>query len=319
MKSVVANLPLLPGVYRFYDFAGQLLYIGKAKNLKNRVSNYFQANKNPRTALMVSQIARIEYTIVSSEAEALTLEADTIRTQQPKYNIKLKDDKSFVFVRISGGKIPKITIVRQKYDKKSTYFGPYTKTSNIFETISILRQIFPFCQEKDAPNCSKPCSYVQIKQCDGICVNLETVENYSQKIDQIKQVLGGKLGVVQNWIIDKIQASVQNQNYELAGLWRDKLKLLNETICKNNIVLSQPIDLDIVNLVVTRDVSGLEIGSVFVQNVREGRVITVNNFLLSGNGTGETNEEIMLDFLVKFCQSYYLDNQISIHLNTKWV
>jgi excinuclease ABC subunit C len=310
-----ADLPQLPGVYRFYDFAGQLLYIGKAKNLKNRVANYFQNNKNPRTALMVSQISRVEYTIVTTENEALTLEADTIRTQQPKYNIKLKDDKSFVFVRISENK--KITIVRQKYDKKSTYFGPYTKTSNIFETLSILRQIFPFCQEKFG--FGKPCSYVQIKQCDGICGALETIENYNQKITQIEKVLTGKIDIVQEWLKTKMQVAIGLQNYELAGLWRDKSKLLSETICKNNIVLSQPLDLDIINLIVTRDISGLEIGSVFVQNIREGRVITVNNFLMSGSGSGETQEEIIQDFVVKFCQSYYTDNQIPIHLTTKWV
>jgi excinuclease ABC subunit C len=259
IASILKNLPSLPGVYRYYGIGDNVLYVGKAKNLKHRVSQYFQNNKlegNPRLQTMVSQIERIEYTTVKTEKEALILEANLIYNLQPKYNVLLKDDRSYLYVRISNNNLfvknaktglesssdkitfvpdnlslydlPRITLARRKYDKNSDYFGPYTKKYGIVNVLRILRSIFPYCEKvgvkaewtKESKTC---CHYFQLKQCDGICCGKETVEQYLSKIGQIKKVLAGETDSVKVWIKVKIGEAIGVNNYELAGLWRDRL------------------------------------------------------------------------------------------------
>ena len=150
-KEIIKNLPHEPGVYRFYSSSEDPLYIGKAKDLKNRVSSYFQDGrpKNQRLSLMISQIERIEYTVVKTEKESLILEANLIHKLQPKYNILLKDDRNYLYVRLTNADpIPGFFLTRRKYDPRSDYFGPYTKLSGIVQTMRTLRLIFPYCQEK---------------------------------------------------------------------------------------------------------------------------------------------------------------------------
>ena len=266
-----------------------LLYIGKAKSLKNRVSSYFQQGRprNQRLTLMISQIEKIEYTVVNSEKESLLLEANLIYELQPKYNILLKDDKSYLYVRITNDVIPSIFLTRRKIDPKSKYFGPYTKKYGIYSVLQTLRTIFPFCQERFPQK--KPCNYFSIKQCDGICAGKETKENYLQKLEQIKNVLKGKTDLVEDFLGQKIQLAVKENNFELAALWRDKINILKETIIDQKIVLPHPQDLDILTLIVEESEEGLQIGSIFIQNIRVGKIVNVNNFLLSGTEEEESN------------------------------
>lgn len=320
-SDLIKNLPNKPGVYRFYSPEDNLLYIGKAKNLKNRVSSYFQEGRprNQRLTLMISQIDRVEYTEVKSEKESLILEANLIHELQPKYNVLLKDDKSYVYVRFSNrDPIPGIFLVRKKFDTRSDYFGPYTKKYGIENTLRLLRQIFPYCQERFFTG--KACQYVGIKQCDGICVGLETKENYIAKLEQIKSILSGKTEVAESFIANKMQEAIGNKNFELAALWRDRLALLKDTIVDQKIILPHPQDLDIITLIVDAPTSdGLVIGSVFVQNIRAGKMINVNNFLLSGTSEEEINSEdktakteesenLQMQFLQRFLSTYYSQN-----------
>lgn len=305
-KEIIKNLPHEPGVYRFYSASGDLLYIGKAKNLKNRVSSYFQEGrpKNQRLSLMISQIQRIEYTVVKTEKESLILEANLIHKLQPKYNILLKDDRSYLYVRLTNGDpIPGFFLTRRKYDPRSDYFGPYTKLSGIVQTMRTLRLIFPYCQEKFPQK--KACSYVGIKQCDGICAGLESKQDYLKKLDQIKNILNGKTAPAENFLSQKMQEAASVQNFELAALWRDRLKMLTETIADQKIILPHPQDVDLVTLVVDEpDGNGLQVGSVFVQTIRQGKIINVNNFLLSGS-EGESDNQSINSFLERFLVSYY--------------
>jgi excinuclease ABC subunit C len=326
IANILKNLPSLPGVYRYYGMGDNVLYVGKAKNLKHRVSQYFQNNKldgNPRLQTMVSQIERIEYTTVKTEKEALILEANLIYNLQPKYNVLLKDDRSYLYVRISNNSLtnkinlsdadtgsftfvqddrtlydlPKITLTRRKYDRNSDYFGPYTKKFGIVNVLRVLRSIFPYCEKvgvraewtKENKTC---CHYYQLKQCDGICCGKETVEQYLNKTNQIKKVLSGDTDSVKMWIKVKIGEAIALNNYELAGLWRDRLNLLDDVIANQQIVLPQPQDLDIISLIHEKDSSGLAIASVFIQNIREGKIINLNNFIMSGteNELEEENE-----------------------------
>ena len=296
IAKILNNLPQDSGVYRFFGLDDNLLYIGKAKNLKNRVSSYFRASRiadNQRLKNMVDQIDRVDWTVVKTEKEALILEANLIHNLQPKYNIALKDDKSYLYVRInSSSPITNITLTRRKYDKKSDYFGPYTKKYGISNILRILRIILPYC-EKPSPD-GKPCQYVQLKQCDGICCGKESLSDYNIKIDQIKMVLNGKISQVQAWLKSKIKDAIVIENYELAGLWRDKLFLLEDVISDQKIIFPQEQDLDIITIIVRQSsdpINPINVGSVFVQNIRAGKMINLNNFILSGQDYFEESDE----------------------------
>ena len=296
IAKIINNLPQDSGVYRFFGLDDNLLYIGKAKNLKNRVSSYFRTSRiadNQRLKNMVDQIDRVDWTVVKTEKEALILEANLIHNLQPKYNIALKDDKSYLYVRInSSSPIANITLTRRKYDKKSDYFGPYTKKYGISNILRILRIILPYC-EKPSPD-AKPCQYVQLKQCDGICCGKESLSDYNIKIDQIKMVLNGKISQVQAWLKSKIKDAIVIENYELAGLWRDKLFLLEDVISDQKIIFPQEQDLDIITIIVRQSsdpINLINVGSVFVQNIRAGKMINLNNFILSGQDYFDENDE----------------------------
>jgi excinuclease ABC subunit C len=318
VQNLLKNLPNEPGVYRYYGLDDNLLYVGKAKNLKNRVSQYFQQTRIeeiPRLKSMVEQIERVEYTVVKSEKESLILEANLINSLQPRYNIQLKDDRSYLYVRITKPKnrqeIPNIFLTRRKFDNQSDYFGPYTKRFGIYNILRILRIIFPYCEKKEIDG--KPCRYVQLKQCDGICCGSESITNYNSKIEQIKSVLSGNTTPVKNWLKQKINEAVQIQNFELASLWRDRLNMLEDVISNQQIILPQPQNLDIVTLVIEKDPRTLDIGSVFVQTIREGKMINVNNFILAGSFSDlkqeqtETTNDDQNSMISSFLINYYAD------------
>ncbi len=297
IKEVVKSLPHQPGVYRYYSSDEILLYIGKAKDLKNRVSSYFQEGrpKNERLMLMVSQIERIEYTVVQSEKESLILEANLINSLQPKYNILLKDDKNYCYVRITKDPIPAIWVVRRKYDPKSRYFGPYTKKYGIEQTLRTLRTVFPYCQVRFPQQ--SPCGYVGLHQCDGICYGNETKEGYDKKINCIADVLDGKTQKVVEFIQNNIQTAIEVNNFALAALWRDRLHLLEDTVVDQKIILPNPQDIDTVTLIIKNDASGLQIGSCIVQIIRDGRIINVLNLLFTGTENINSTEQFIEQFL----------------------
>jgi excinuclease ABC subunit C len=314
LQKEIRTLPLKPGVYRYYDRYDNLLYIGKAKMLKNRVNSYFQNNKthSQRIKLLVSQIDRLEYHVVSTEQEALLMEANLIHSLQPRYNIALKDDKSYTYVRITAGNVPTIFTTRRKFDPKSRYFGPYTKKYAISEILRTLRIIFPYCQEERSTG--KPCNYVSIKQCDGICAGQESSQNYKEKIEQISNILAGHTESAKLWLKNKIELAVKTNNFALASLWRDRLNLLDETVIDQKVVLPQPQNIDIITLITKEENEGLQIGSVYIQNIRDGKIANVNNFLMSGSEeVGIEDDEITaanltnptLTFLERFLASYY--------------
>ncbi len=305
LDSILKNIPNSPGIYKFYSQGGDLLYIGKAKNLKKRVNSYFQSSRdhNQRISLMIGQIEKIEYTTVKSETESLLLEANLIHNLKPRYNVLLKDDKTHSFVKITNGEIPKIFITKNKTNSKNAqYYGPYVSKYGIEGVLRSLRIVFPFCQKTNKK--TGACQYVSIKQCDGICCGKESVEDYNQKIDQIRNVLKGNTEKAEHFLSSKVNKSVENQNFALASFWRDRLKLLKNILSKENInqaiVLKKPDNIDIITLTQQKDVNDLEIGSIFVQNIRNGKLINVQNFLLSGSSEYDKNQ-----FMSQFMKSYY--------------
>jgi excinuclease ABC subunit C len=301
LKKVIRELPDSPGVYRYYDKKKNLLYIGKAKSLKKRVSSYFQNSKshNERITLMVSLINSIEYTKVKTEKEALILEANLINNLQPKYNVALKDDKSYVYIEYTkGDPIPGFFVVRRKENISSEYYGPYTNTREINEVMKVLRTVFPFCQERYSKN--KSCFYCSIKQCNGICNNKEDIEEYRERNKLLLQVLNGRTKNVQEEIQAKIKHFVSIGNYEFAGYYRDKLSLLKDVSEKQKVVLKIAQDLDLINLVYQSFDDGELIGSFFTQQIRDGKIVNVFNSIMSGTKDVDNYNDLLDNFIFNY-------------------
>ena len=292
IKNKVKIIPKDPGVYFFKNNKKDIIYIGKAKNIRNRVRSYFQNNKyqSPKNISMIKRINDIEWIVVRNEVEALLTEANLIKKHQPFYNVNLKDDKSFPFIRITNEPYPRVFITREIIKDGSKYFGPYTDVIYLRRTLKAIRRIFPvrscdYFIDQKVINEKKInlCLDYHIKKCEGPCEGLVSSQQYNEMIGNIVSFLHGKTKKSEEYIQNQMKLASEQLRYEDAGIFRDQLHAIQEFMDKQTKINADFDDRDIIGFSKEND-----FGIVVIVRIRNGRIasrekLSLNN-LDSDNG-----------------------------------
>ncbi|HUW65430.1 MAG TPA: excinuclease ABC subunit UvrC [Spirochaetia bacterium] len=298
LREKLRNLPATPGVYLFKDETGRTVYVGKARSLKNRVRQYFiKRDHGPRIGSLVERIRDLEYIVTDSEVEALVLESNLIKEHRPKYNVNLKDDKSYPYLKVTlAEEYPRVFLTRRLAKDGSRYFGPYTHTGAVHETLNLLKRLFPLrtCRQAVLKAKARPCLNYHIKRCLGPCTGGVDRGEYLNLVEDVCQFLEGKQEKVVARLTGRMEEAVQNLAFEQAALLRDQIRAIGEVLEKQKVSRLQGDDLDVLALV---QKGTLAVVTVFY--VREGRVVGHDHFPLEPPGE-MSDAEIVTAFLKQF-------------------
>ena len=304
IRDKLKLLPDKPGVYRMYNSMGEIIYVGKAKNLKNRVRQYFQNNeKPPKVAAMVSNIADFEFTITGSEAEALTLECNLIKQYRPRYNILLKDDKGFPYVKIDFSKdFPRPEIVRRIKKDGAKYYGPFLSGLALKESIAAMRDFFPVrhCKKdiaKAIARRERPCLMYHIGKCCAPCSGNVTREEYHAYLDEIAQLLQGQCRPIAEKLTAQMNEAAEKLDFERAALLRDRVRAIESLAAKQRAATTVINSFDV--FAVAKDDMNTVI---YAMMMRDGNIVMTDGYFVTASD--EPNEDIIASFLMQF----YMDS-----------
>ncbi|NTU52933.1 MAG: excinuclease ABC subunit C [Chlorobiaceae bacterium] len=306
LAEKLASLPTSPGVYRFSNEAGTVIYVGKARNLRNRVRSYFtgQSKQSGKTAVLVSHIASLEVIITSSEVEALILENNLIKELKPRYNISLKDDKSYPYLVITAERFPRIFLTRQVRRDGSLYFGPYTEASQLRLILELIGSIFPvrsckyrLTEESVASKKYRVCLDYHIRKCKGPCEGLQSEEEYQAMIREIVTLLKGKTSALVRDLTFQMQQKASELKFEEAAALKAQIDGLRRYTERQKVVSTDPVDRDVFAVATGEDDA---CGVVF--RIREGKLIGSRHVYLTNTGSMALPE-----LLASFMEHYYLD------------
>lgn len=313
LKEQVASLPDSPGIYRFYDREDILIYVGKAKSLKKRVTSYFnkQSTYNRKTEKLVSEIRKIEYTISISEFDALLLENNFIKKNQPKYNILLKDDKTFPYVCILKERFPRIISTRKYIPSQGEYFGPYTSVVAMKNVLDLIRQLYTIrtcnlllSEENIAEKKFKVCLEFHIGNCKGPCEGLVDERSYLDEIAQARNILKGHLSLVERYFKDEMKKAAEGMEFELAARYKHKLEYLDKFQTKTMVVSQKLTDIDVVTIT-----SSEQEAFINFMMIKEGAIVFSTNLEVKKK-LDESNEDILSLATQELRQQHNSNNKI---------
>jgi excinuclease ABC subunit C len=311
-RSALKNIPHKPGVYQYWNEEKELIYIGKAKDLRNRVTSYFNkdTNVNAKTRVLVSKIRDITFTIVDTEVDAWLLENSLIKKHQPRYNVMLKDDKTYPWIIIKNEKFPRIFWTRRIVKDGSKYLGPYASVSMMHAILGLIKETYPLrtCNlALTRPNIDagkfKVCLEYQLGNCKGPCQNYQTEDDYDNSIEEIKDILNGKIGAVLRKMKTEMDNAISGMNYELAHRLKRKFELLENYQSKSTVVNSSITDVDVFSIA-----SEEKIAFVNFLKVMNGTIIQTQTIELKKR-LDESDEELLELAIIEFRSRYNSDSK----------
>jgi excinuclease ABC subunit C len=306
LKETVRNLPQEPGVYRYFDKNNEILYVGKAKNLKKRVSSYFtKQHPDAKTQILVRQIARIEITVVRTENDALLLENNLIKSYQPPYNILLRDGKRYPYIAVTHEPFPRVLYTREVKSSSATYYGPFTNHRAIEALLELFKKIYTIrtcelslAKKNIEAGKFKVCLEYHIKNCKGPCQGLQTEEEYLLEIEQIKNILSGKIGFAKTYFKEQMLKASENLEFEKAHKLKEKYKALEDYQSKS--LITSP---NISNLEVFTVSSDSEKAYLNYMMIENGCIVRTNNALIKKR-LNESDEDILSFTIVNYRERF---------------